>query len=154
MSFVFVIKQKTCDEMLIRDWRSDVCASDLEVGEALVDELELVAQVGLVDLERHDAGVLLAAVAGEREAGEGPGAVDDQPGAHQLVDLRAGGRQRQLDRIGHHVGLDHALYPQTVEDRSEEHTSELQSLMRISYAVFCLKKITENNTHMQKKKSQ
>src|SRR3546814_4259786 len=32
--------------------------------------------------------------------------------------------------------------------RSEEHTSELQSLMRISYAVFCLKKKTEmNNTH-------
>src|SRR3546814_6754099 len=30
------------------------------------------------------------------------------------------------------------------EDRSEEHTSELQSLMRISYAVFCLKK---NNNH-------
>src|SRR3546814_4080908 len=29
--------------------------------------------------------------------------------------------------------------------RSEEHTSELQSLMRISYAVFCLKKKTENN---------
>src|SRR3546814_2602882 len=47
-------------------------------------------------------------------------------------------------------------------DRSEEHTSELQSLMRISYAVFCLKKKTNrmstssvlstdyhNNTHMQ-----
>src|SRR3546814_1879798 len=30
--------------------------------------------------------------------------------------------------------------------RSEEHTSELQSLMRISYAVFCLKKKTEQNT--------
>src|SRR3546814_5426351 len=30
--------------------------------------------------------------------------------------------------------------------RSEEHTSELQSLMRISYAVFCLKKKTANNT--------
>src|SRR3546814_6452706 len=30
--------------------------------------------------------------------------------------------------------------------RSEEHTSELQSLMRISYAVFCLKKKTDNNT--------
>src|SRR3546814_3384406 len=29
---------------------------------------------------------------------------------------------------------------QSVDDRSEEHTSELQSLMRISYAVFCLKK--------------
>src|SRR3546814_9802595 len=31
-----------------------------------------------------------------------------------------------------------------VEHRSEEHTSELQSLMRISYAVFCLKKNTQN----------
>src|SRR3546814_10569284 len=35
-----------------------------------------------------------------------------------------------------------------LEPRSEEHTSELQSLMRISYAVFCLKKKTKhNNTH-------
>src|SRR3546814_3574809 len=33
----------------------------------------------------------------------------------------------------------------TVPDRSEEHTSELQSLMRISYAVFCLKKKNNNN---------
>src|SRR3546814_2063681 len=31
--------------------------------------------------------------------------------------------------------------------RSEEHTSELQSLMRISYAVFCLKKTTKDQTH-------
>src|SRR3546814_2432014 len=33
------------------------------------------------------------------------------------------------------------------EDRSEENTSELQSLMRISYAVFCLKKKKIKNTH-------
>src|SRR3546814_1178304 len=33
-----------------------------------------------------------------------------------------------------------ALYSDELEQRSEEHTSELQSLMRISYAVFCLKK--------------
>src|SRR3546814_8220397 len=33
--------------------------------------------------------------------------------------------------------------------RSEEHTSELQSLMRISYAVFCLKKKTKNTRKMQ-----
>src|SRR3546814_7312383 len=33
-----------------------------------------------------------------------------------------------------------SFYPHTSEPRSEEHTSELQSLMRISYAVFCLKK--------------
>src|SRR3546814_3401668 len=32
-------------------------------------------------------------------------------------------------------------------ERSEEHTSELQSLMRISYAVFCLKKNTNTETH-------
>src|SRR3546814_2571146 len=42
-----------------------------------------------------------------------------------------------------------ALLTETIEatlaDRSEEHTSELQSLMRISYAVFCLKK--KNTTH-------
>src|SRR3546814_9696095 len=42
-----------------------------------------------------------------------------------------------------------ALRPRA--DRSEEHTSELQSLMRISYAVFCLKKkkTTHNNTNKQ-----
>src|SRR3546814_3096794 len=34
-------------------------------------------------------------------------------------------------------------------DRSEEHTSELQSLMRISYAVFCLKKKIQQQTHTQ-----
>src|SRR3546814_6238655 len=36
-------------------------------------------------------------------------------------------------------------------DRSEEHTSELQSLMRISYAVFCLKKKKKNNKSKKKK---
>src|SRR3546814_2569547 len=36
---------------------------------------------------------------------------------------------------------------QHMHDRSEEHTSELQSLMRISYAVFCLKKKTPHITH-------
>src|SRR3546814_2673082 len=36
-------------------------------------------------------------------------------------------------------------------DRSEEHTSELQSLMRISYAVFCLKKKTNNKHKSQSK---
>src|SRR3546814_10688716 len=36
-------------------------------------------------------------------------------------------------------------------ERSEEHTSELQSLMRISYAVFCLKKKNQNITHKNRK---
>src|SRR3546814_2493659 len=38
------------------------------------------------------------------------------------------------------------------EDRSEEHTSELQSLMRISYAVFCLQNKTTTNTNKTAKK--
>src|SRR3546814_4676634 len=37
------------------------------------------------------------------------------------------------------------LAERTADDRSEEHTSELQSLMRISYAVFCLKKKKTSN---------
>src|SRR3546814_10126048 len=43
--------------------------------------------------------------------------------------------------------LPDAGLPLGFETRSEEHTSELQSLMRISYAVFCLKKKTNNNIH-------
>src|SRR3546814_9217269 len=39
-----------------------------------------------------------------------------------------------------------------ISRRSEEHTSELQSLMRISYAVFCLKKKKKNNTQKQQQR--
>src|SRR3546814_7583611 len=50
----------------------------------------------------------------------------------------------QRARLGHHVHVvgqvDHRALPGEQIARSEEHTSELQSLMRISYAVFCLKK--------------
>src|SRR3546814_10887210 len=41
------------------------------------------------------------------------------------------------------------LEAQGIDLRSEEHTSELQSLMRISYAVFCLKQKTQKNTYTQ-----
>src|SRR3546814_5278044 len=49
----------------------------------------------------------------------------------------------EFDPVGIGLGdqIDHA--------RSEEHTSELQSLMRISYAVFCLKKKKTHNSSMQ-----
>src|SRR3546814_3145782 len=46
----------------------------------------------------------------------------------------------------------HVATAQSIRTRSEEHTSELQSLMRISYAVFCLKKkkkVHDNNTYTQ-----
>src|SRR3546814_2512400 len=52
-----------------------------------------------------------------------------QPGDHRPLVGRKIAGDRHLDRDG-------------AEIRSEEHTSELQSLMRISYAVFCLKKKT------------
>src|SRR3546814_2528731 len=48
-----------------------------------------------------------------------------------------------VERVREELGLNRPLYEQFaiyVWDRSEEHTSELRSLMRISYAVFCLKK--------------
>src|SRR3546814_6334916 len=63
------------------------------------------------------------------ELSDGRSVVDDGVGAHgdrQLDDLPQVGRRRGEDGQAPH--------------RSEEHTSELQSLMRISYAVFCLKK--------------
>src|SRR3546814_5174741 len=57
---------------------------------------------------------------------------------HQPVELA----QPALDQLGVGAADHHVLAHQeeAAHDRSEEHTSELQSLMRISYAVFCLKK--------------
>src|SRR3546814_4194028 len=54
----------------------------------------------------------------------------------------------QVQRLEEHVDLLGELIARAEVDlqvRSEEHTSELQSLMRISYAVFCLKKKKKNN---------
>src|SRR3546814_10244627 len=45
------------------------------------------------------------------------------------------------------VAIGHQAVRQFEEGRSEEHTSELQSLMRISYAVFCLKKKNKQNIY-------
>src|SRR3546814_8052217 len=56
---------------------------------------------------------------------------------------RAGERTDQFSEPGK-WGRDHPEQPR--RRRSEEHTSELQSLMRISYAVFCLKKKNKRNT--------
>src|SRR3546814_9265556 len=59
---------------------------------------------------------------------------------------RCVGDHRHGERIplGHAIALGDDMA--VVEHRSEEHTSELQSLMRISYAVFCLKKKTRKTT--------
>src|SRR3546814_4350674 len=54
--------------------------------------------------------------------------------------------QQTVDRFLDHRGMFVTLWPNG-HSRSEEHTSELQSLMRISYAVFCLKKKNICNTY-------
>src|SRR3546814_3401310 len=55
----------------------------------------------------------------------------------------------QLDRVFQRafVAAKRARTATRIGNRSEEHTSELQSLMRISYAVFCLKKKTQHVIH-------
>src|SRR3546814_6095694 len=91
------------------------------------------------------------AAADRRLAGDGGRPVGGRPAGRLLGLLRGGlpGRGGGGDRLRLLVLADAALSDQP--DRSDEHTSELQSLMRISYAVFCLtkKKICTktNNNH-------
>src|SRR3546814_1796380 len=61
-------------------------------------------------------------------------------GDHRLPEHPYGAARRRAARLGARTG-------ESRQGRSEEHTSELQSLMRISYAVFCLKKKNKNITH-------
>src|SRR3546814_9955623 len=134
------------------DCSSDVCSSEL-AGDG---ELELVrcteAPGALLEPDRHRHRVLHAVAA--------PGLAD--AGLHGAQRLAVG-----VARL--HAGVDHPLpdggellepgaeqvdaLPAGDLARSEEHTSELQSLMRISYAVFCLKKKKEHtNTTTEKTK--
>src|SRR3546814_9216419 len=108
--------------MRISDWSSDVCSSDLAWPVAYRVGCG-AEQQGLDEaaLPHHRAGVALVVVGvAAGEAGEL---------AAQRVVVRVVG---EVAAIAGEGGA--ALV------RSEEHTSELQSLMRISYAVFCLKK--------------
>src|SRR3546814_4153638 len=98
--------------MRISDWSSDVCSSDLDVVDCLAD-----LRLGV----HHERAV-----------------ADDR-----LIDRLAG--QDQYGRVAVGVQVDVTALAAEHQHfrfagRSEEHTSELQSLMRISYAVFCLKK--------------
>src|SRR3546814_9295634 len=59
--------------------------------------------------------------------------------------IRRAARARACRHDGDNSGIRHAFLAQSGDERSEEHTSELQSLMRISYAVFCLNKKKDVN---------
>src|SRR3546814_7725156 len=119
--------------MRISDWSSDVCSSDLVFGRgAGVMPEPREREIGTQRVEQC-----------ERLRGV---ALRPQAVGHFVADMRQFGRGEmpcQLD--GRHfveahlvAGIDHIGEGDFL--RSEEHTSELPSLMRISYAVFCLKK--------------
>src|SRR3546814_4814875 len=130
--------------MRISDWSSDVCSSDLQGVVALRQRDDEV--VGADRLRRRlDLGA----------GGAGIGVADvllDGRGEQErlLQDHGDVAAERSLRHPPHVAAADqHPALPDIVEAmhqrrraglRSEEHTSELQSLMRISYAVFCLQK--------------
>src|SRR3546814_4212195 len=135
---VFFFKQKTAYEMRISDWSSDVCSSDLPA-----------QRTGspLVPAARHQG---RGAPCGESfwhwALGADGGHGHAQP-PFRSSRLIGAARQptsdcRQSLQQSPLIGDARRLVPvaDSVRRRSEEHTSELQSLMRISYAVFCLKK--------------
>src|SRR3546814_7835746 len=105
--------------MRISDWSSDVCSSDLPARRL---QGNAVPAIGGVAGDIDDAAEAVDGVALDEELREGDGGAD-------------GVAPEGLARLGHQ-----RLGEARRRRRSEEHTSELQSLMRISYAVFCLKK--------------
>src|SRR3546814_6435805 len=115
--------------MRISDWSSDVCSSDL-VAPELFAESCTDQHLRILGLGRPHCGC----------DGAYPHASARQREIPQPTRLREPRGKRGA--FGFRSGVDH--------HRSEEHTSELQSLIRISYSVFCLKKKTTtyntNNT--------
>src|SRR3546814_9470796 len=140
----FLFKQKTAYEMRISDWSSDVCSSDLLVGVGREGNACSIA-AGL-----HTGGrkpMILIQNTGMLESGDSIRGW--LMGLNVPVVLMVGYR----GYTRHGVNTDTvATYTEPFinalrlnfylveSDRSEEHTSEIPSLMRISYAVFCLKK--------------
>src|SRR3546814_5139333 len=110
--------------MRISDWSSDVCSSDLRA----VDGDRAAAAAGEVHRRLADGQMKVGAREhlGLPERLQRPRATGPPPHAGD------GTTNRQ--------SLHKTATRQIRPNRSEEHTSELQSLMRISYAVFCLKK--------------
>src|SRR3546814_7891984 len=128
---VLCLKQKKAYEMRISDWSSDVCSSDLRCGLALfllcLGDLESLGRFGRLG---RFGGLLWF------------GGNNFQTSLRfALAKSAQRGDCRNL-RCTRHGLLDFPVIDRLAADRSEEHTSELQSLMRISYAVFCFK----NNT--------
>src|SRR3546814_10728075 len=139
--------------MRISDWSSDVCSSDLPAdqaalaGASLVDLPDPVPCRRRADLRCHHAGLQPARRRAERALrAQGAGGGRDRRRRVRLLPVgpapRRGGAVSARPVGQWLLVLAGVVVVATVIGaiRSEEHTSELQSLMRISYAVFCLKK--------------
>src|SRR3546814_1476456 len=122
--------------MRISDWSSDVCSSDLRSffeRQSASSFIYRNCQSNLVDISEFD---FLPRVAISVPKANFRFLWNGWPGARQPA-----GRRRSLkDKVGQSVADEKQGSKARQRSRSEEHTSELQSLMRISYAVFCLKK--------------
>src|SRR3546814_3570277 len=139
--------------MRISDWSSDVCSSDLNQ-EKLTDMLALqMINRRLEARARAGASYLQASVTQEDVSRSVDGTfVSIMPVGEDweaaLNDVRAviqdakasPASEAEIDREYREFEALMAFAVENKDTRSEEHTSELQSLMRISYAVFCLKK--------------
>src|SRR3546814_1771103 len=114
--------------MRISDWSSDVCSSDL------IGAVEPVGSVPQGLLMRRAAFLLpLLILAACKEEPDFDTRYDK---AAKEIEARAKAMDAEIAK----ANADAGTADEGEEKRSEEHTSELQSLMRISYAVFCLKK--------------
>src|SRR3546814_3949271 len=131
--------------MRISDWSSDVCSSDLKQAiERLLRGTNLVARFD--DRAVIIRGRSIAATASEQQSSDAivvtGTRIEGAPPAAPVIrisseDIRNAG-QSDLGEVAR--SLPQSFGGGQNPGRSEEHTSELQSLMRISYAVFCLKK--------------
>src|SRR3546814_2110198 len=121
--------------MRISDWSSDVCSSDLLTGKKLTDK-KFYWHTG------YPGGIKERTMSQILE-GKYPERVVEKA-VERMITRNNLGRQ-QMKNLRVYAGSEH---PHEAQQRSEEHTSELQSLMRISYAVFCLTKKT-NPLHNQ-----
>src|SRR3546814_8058388 len=114
--------------MRISDWSSDVCSSDLP-SRPIPPKILSAAQDQLDFIEQEKLRELFA----QRCLGGHPTGIDTP-----IFIIECEGDCHSKSGS---FAIDEKWFPSLEESlRSEEHTSELQSLMRISYAVFCLKK--------------
>src|SRR3546814_4807781 len=116
--------------MRISDWSSDVCSSDLRHQRA-------DARHGLQSLRYRRGGCEFLDPCGLRI---NPAIEYSNLIEHREAFLAHQSRQIAVGRLQDCADATDVLDALRDNVRSEEHTSELQSLMRISYAVFCLKK--------------